>query len=99
MERQENRVYRGRRTCLHQSNSDLTICRAVANTGKHHTRSDPNAMTARVGSIEWSPTAIEVSVHWSKGSASGATDALDLAQRCVDAWDRLLKSKGLSYQI
>jgi hypothetical protein len=78
---------------------DLTLCRAVANTGKHHTRSDPNAMTARVGSIEWSPTAIEVSVHWSKGSASGTTDALALARRCVDAWDRLLKSKRLSYQI
>jgi hypothetical protein len=77
---------------------DLTLCRAVANTGKHHTRSDPNAMTARVGSIEWSPTAIEVSVHWSKGGASGATDALALARRCVDAWDRLLKSKRLSYQ-
>jgi hypothetical protein len=82
-----------------KNDPDLTLCRAAANTGKHHTRSDPKAKTAWIESIDWSPTAIEVSVHWSAGSASGTTDALALARRCVDAWDRMLKSKGLSYQI
>jgi hypothetical protein len=78
---------------------DLTLCLAAANIEKHHTRSDPNAMTAWIGRINLSPTAIEVSVHWSKGSESGATDALELARRCVRAWDKLLKSKGLDHPV
>jgi hypothetical protein len=78
---------------------DLGLCRAAANTGKHHTRSNPNAMTAKVGSVVGNSNGVDVDVHWSKGSASGSTDAPALAQNCVASWDRYLKSKGPSSPI
>jgi hypothetical protein len=82
-----------------KNDSDLRLCKAAANTGKHHTRSDPNALTAKVCSVGWDSNGVEVEVHWSKGSASGSTDALALVRGCVTSWDRFLNSKGLSSPI
>lgn len=81
------------------NDSDLRLCKAAANTGKHHTRNNPNALTAKVGSVGWNSNGVDVEVHWSKGSASGSTDALALARNCVASWDRYLISKGLSSPI
>lgn len=81
------------------NDSDLRLCKAAANTGKHHTRNNPNALTAKVGSLVTNGNGVDVEVHWSKGSASGSTEALALARNCVASWDRYLKSKGLSSPI
>ena len=73
----------------------LNLCRAAANTGKHHTRSNPKAMTAKVGSVDTGSDPVDVKIHWSKGSAAGSTDGLALVRGCVASWERFLKSKGL----
>jgi hypothetical protein len=77
----------------------LNLSRAAANTGKHHTRSDTNAMTAKVGSVDTGSNPVDVKIHWSKGATSGSTDGLALVRGCVASWERFLRSKGLSSPI
>ena len=54
----------------------LNLCRAAANTGKHHTRSNPKAMTAKVGSVDTGSDPVDVKIHWSEGASREAPMAL-----------------------
>jgi hypothetical protein len=73
---------------------DLSKCEAMASTSKHHKR-HPRQVTARVHSITATPTGTQATIRWERGSNTGTEDALDLARRCVAAWDRYLQRKGL----
>jgi hypothetical protein len=77
----------------------LRICAGVANTTKHRTRSQSNAMTARIASVGFNDKETRVSIDWSKGPHGGTVDALDLARRCVAAWKGYLKANGLQSPI
>lgn len=77
---------------------DLRICDGVAQTTKHHTRQgkkDP--ITARVANIWGGPQGSHVLIEWStpNGGPIGSEDALDLAQRCVRAWEAFFTVHGL----
>jgi hypothetical protein len=73
----------------------LRVCAGMANTSKHRTRSQANALTARIASVTSDPNGTRASIAWSKGFDSGTEDALDLAGRCMAAWDGYLKANGL----
>jgi hypothetical protein len=73
---------------------DLSKCEAMASTSKHHRRHS-RQMAARVHSITAAPRGARATIRWEQGSNSGTEDALDLAHRCVAAWDRYLQIKGL----
>jgi hypothetical protein len=81
------------------SDSDLHICAGIANTTKHHTRSRSNEMTARISSIASNPTSVQVMIDWSEGQNNGTEDALELARRCVNAWERYLVADHLQSPI
>ena len=51
-------------------------------------------MTARVAVVTTDETGTRVITRWSEGQTSGTEDALDLARRCVAAWDDYLKQNG-----
>ena len=72
----------------------LRVCAGIANTTKHHTRTQAGAMTARVAVVTTDETGTRVITRWSEGQKSGTEDALDLARRCVAAWDDYLKQNG-----
>jgi hypothetical protein len=78
---------------------DLHICAGIANTTKHHTRSRPNKMTAKISSIASNPTSVQVMIDWSEGQNNGTENALELARRCVKAWERYLAANGLQSPI
>lgn len=77
----------------------LNICLAAANVKKHHTRDNPNAMTARISSVGFDTNGVHASISWSEGSNSGIEDAFDLARRCVKAWESYLQGHGLQSPI
>jgi hypothetical protein len=78
---------------------DLRTCNGAAIVAKHHARSDPNAMAARLISVGPRPTGVEVTLEWTEGANRGTEDALKFARRCVASWERFPKSKGLSSPI
>jgi hypothetical protein len=63
------------------------------------TRSQPNAITARIASVGFDDEETHVSIDWSQGLHGGTENALDLARRCVAAWDGYLKASGLQSPI
>lgn len=75
----------------------LRICEGIANTDKHRVRSKKGAITARVQSISPGSSETQVLIEWSQQGLprKHTEDALDLARRCVDAWEGYLKDKGL----
>jgi hypothetical protein len=73
---------------------DLSKCEAMASTSKHHRR-HPRQVTARVHSVTPTPGGTRTTIKWEEGSHAGTEDALDLARRCMAAWDRYLQSKSL----
>jgi hypothetical protein len=77
----------------------LRICAGIANTSKHHTRNQAGAMTARIRSVAADPSSVQVEIGWSEGKKTGTEDALDLARRCVGAWDDYLKRRRLQSPI
>jgi hypothetical protein len=77
----------------------LRVCAGMANTSKHRIRSRANALTARIASVASGPSATQASIAWSKGPDRGTEDALDLARRCVAAWEGYLKAQSLSSPI
>jgi hypothetical protein len=80
---------------------DLRLCDGMAQTTKHHTRKpssrNPDPLTARISNITGSPSGDTVTIEWrSLSGNSGSEDALELAGRCVAAWERLFQQEGLS---
>lgn len=73
---------------------DLQICRAIANTSKHHTLKSANAMSARVSSIVTQPQG-QVTLEISTASGIEHRDALNLATSCMDIWRRFLHDHGV----
>ena len=80
------------------SDPDLVICDGMAQTVKHHTRRpqrDPDPLTARVARVHGGG-GVRVEIDWSRPSgASGTEDALDLARRCVAAWESFFQQNNL----
>ena len=72
---------------------DLKYCEAMASTSKHHRRHS-RQLTARVHSITPAPTGTRATIRWQQGSNTGTEDALDLARRCLAAWDRYCTKQG-----
>lgn len=81
-----------------ESDPALRVCLSVANTSKHHTRTGKNAMTARIESIASDSAGIKARISWTEGQDNGNEDALDLARRCVAAWQGYLERNGLDAQ-
>lgn len=78
---------------LLDSEPDIEICNAMANTAKHYSRG-PKAMSARVSSLVTKPhgkAAIEISTAGDKQER----DALELATSCMAIWQKFLESHGL----
>jgi hypothetical protein len=76
---------------------DLRICDGFAQTDKHHTREGKDPITARIIKMQMTPEGARVEVGWSsKSGAAGTEDALDLARRCVAAWEKFFKHEGLN---
>jgi hypothetical protein len=73
----------------------LRLCDAVAQTTKHHTREGKDPISARVMNISTGPHGISVEIEWTRPSGdNGSADALDLAERCVAAWQRYINRSG-----
>ncbi|WP_426977902.1 hypothetical protein ACQCSU_01750 [Pseudarthrobacter sp. O4] len=79
---------------LLQSEPDLQICNAFANTSKHHTLDRANAMSARVSSVVTQPQG-QVTIEISTSSGTETRDALELATSCMGIWRKFLHSHGL----
>jgi hypothetical protein len=77
----------------------LRICAGMRNTSKHRIRNRPTAVTARIKSIRSDENGARGTIEWTEGSNSGTEDALDLARRCVAAWDGYLKASELQSPI
>lgn len=78
------------------SDPDLMICDGMAQTIKHHTRNSTrrDPITARVSWVRGGPLRAEI--EWTRPSgARGTEDALDLARRCVAAWEQFFRQHGL----
>jgi hypothetical protein len=50
-------------------------------------------------SVAADPSSVQVEICWSEGTKTGTEDALDLARRCVGAWDAYLERHGLQSPI
>jgi hypothetical protein len=81
-----------------QGDPDLSKCEAMASTSKHHKR-HPQRITARVHTITTPPNGSRATIRWEQGPNAGTEDALDLARRCVAAWERYLQRNGLQSPI
>ena len=80
------------------SDPDLVLCDGMAQTIKHHTRAGSDPISAWVARVRSGP--IRVDIEWSRPSgASGTEDALDLARRCVVAWEGFFQQRGLDPSI
>lgn len=73
----------------------LRLCAGIANTSKHHTRSQANAMTARITTISADANGVRATISWTEGTDSGTEDALTLGRQCVTAWETFLRTHGL----
>jgi hypothetical protein len=81
------------------SDPALRVCEGLANTKKHRTRRKMNAMTVVIAEVHYDRTGSRAIVEWTEMQRSGSEDALDLARRCVVAWERYLKANGLQSPI
>ncbi|WP_306914458.1 MULTISPECIES: hypothetical protein [unclassified Arthrobacter] len=79
---------------LLQSEPDLQICNALANTPAHQTPERANAMGARVSPVVAQPQG-QVPVEISTTSGTETRDALELATSCMGIWRKFLHSRGL----
>ena len=76
------------------SSPPLTMSSAVANSHKHHTRSQ--GTTARIRSTHMTPQGarVVIEVDWATPTATDV-DALDLANECVASWRQFFASHGV----
>lgn len=75
----------------------LQVCNAMCNTDKHHTRSTPSDMTARIRTTSLPPNAgavVTVEVDWGTNDAT-KWDALELAHECVESWRTFFAARGI----
>jgi hypothetical protein len=79
-----------------EADSDLRIGAGMANTAKHHERTKPNSMVVKFQEISVCPDRTSHALLlWTKGQRSGSVDALDLARRCVTAWEAYLRTNNI----
>lgn len=78
---------------LLESEPDLQICNALADTPAHQTPGRANAISARVSPVGAQHG--QVTVEISTTSATETRDALELATSCMGIWRRFLLSHGL----
>jgi hypothetical protein len=78
-----------------KNDASLHLCAGMANTDKHRVRDSSKAITAKIASVTPGPNGTKVLIEWSQGTNAKTVDALDLARRCVAAWDNYLVKKGL----
>jgi hypothetical protein len=78
---------------LLQSEPDLKICNAIANTSKHYSRGE-NAMSARVSSVVTKPQG-QITIEISTTGGTKKRDALELATNCMSIWRNFLKFNKL----
>jgi hypothetical protein len=81
------------------NNPNLQICNGMANTTKHRIRKYSENITARIQSVTPGPNGTKVVIEWSQGPNTHIEDALDLARRCVAAWEGYLRANGLQSPI
>jgi len=82
----------------------LRVSDGFANTDKHRVRNrvrnQAGAITAQIRTVTLDTNEIKVVIEWgTHGSTPHTEDALDLARRCVAAWEEYLKAKGLQSPI
>jgi hypothetical protein len=82
-----------------ENDPSLRVCEGFANTDKHRVRSKSGAITAKIRSITSGPNGVQVSIEWMQGANTHTEDALDLARRCVAAWEACLLANGLQSPI
>ena len=82
-----------------ENDPSLRICEGFANADKHRVRSKTGAITAKITTVTLSEIGTQVSIEWSQGSHTPTEDALDLARRCVAAWEGYLLANGLQSPI
>ena len=77
------------------SSPPLQVSSAVANSHKHHTRSQ--GTTARIRSTHMTPSGARVliEIDWAAPAAK-TVGALDLANECVDSWRQFFASHGIT---
>lgn len=82
-----------------ENDPSLSVCEGIANTDKHRVRSKPGAITAKIKNISSGGSGTQVSIEWSQGPNTYTEDALDLARRCITAWEGYLLASGLQSPI
>ena len=79
------------------ANKDLRICADICNAHKHvdldNPRSDAEpAVTKGHYRLSVGGPEVTLSVRYTVETASGPTDAFELATRCMEAWERFIKN-------
>lgn len=82
-----------------ENDPSLRVCEGIANTEKHRVRKKSGAITAKIKGISPGSNGTQVSIEWSQGANTYTEDALDLARRCVAAWEGYLVANGLQSPI
>lgn len=79
------------------SDADMAIPDGFAQTLKHHTRTKPRSISARIASIDTALPGTRVEIAWSRsGDPENNVDALDLARTTVAAWQRYFAQERLT---
>jgi hypothetical protein len=89
-------VARGAVAAYVRASTALSLTGDIANTLKHHTRSDPNARTASIAAITIANTP-SAAIGWIDrvSSTSESQDSLVLAHEAVADWRAFLHQAGL----
>jgi hypothetical protein len=73
---------------------DMAVCKAMANTAKHHTLDNENKMSARIRTLVTKPHG-QATIEISTPGGNQERDALELATSCMAIWQKFLESHGL----
>ena len=78
------------------SEQSLEICRGVANTVKHADPKSNNRFQARIVEFHSGPDGLRQTLEYRSSIQQAQTvEALELAERCHDDWERFLKAQAL----
>jgi hypothetical protein len=79
------------------NDADMAIPDGLAQTLKHHTRTKPGSISARIARIDTAPPGIRVEIAWRRPDDPETNeDARHLARRTVAAWRRYFAQEGLT---